>query len=552
MKKMLILTIFIVSVVKLSASSSSKYDSVLAVVGSHKIYLSQFDKRFTDYIFTSGVNDNIVVRRSILNNMINEIILYNYDNNKNIFSDREYQIDKEWALRETELAFLKDREIYAKINPTDAELRQAFVHVNQKLAVRHLYAATEKEANNYYKLLKAGVSFHTLAQQAFTDSVLKKNGGYLGYFTWGDFDPAFEAAAYSLKVGEISKPVKTAYGYSIIKLLDKISKPLLTESEFVGMKDHLRKVLRIKRMKQTERAYIQKLFKNKKFLFNDKTLSNVYKMFGNIKENKIERVVKNTKSNPWLVKFNGKFYNQKYIEKQLSNIPSYHLQKINSLKRLKDVIKASIMQNKLMDIVKEKHYDKNPYMLETYKKLANSIYLYYKFGEIKKSAVVADSSIYNYYKANPQLFSTPNELNIQEIIVHNKPLADSLMNLVRNNKDYVSLVKKFSLREWSAKNNGVVGYEPLSTFGKHKKEFWQAKVGDILGPIKMNNYFGIFKIIGKKKSMLKSYNKVKNKVIKYYKNDMQSRIIIKYINKIKRNIKVTININVLANYKMAG
>ncbi len=92
----------------------------------------------------------------------------------------------------------------------------------EKLAVRHLYAKTKKEADRLYELLQKGASFNELAKQIFTDTALQNSGGYLGYITWGDTDPAFEDAAYSLKVGEISKPVKTAQGYSIIKLDNKI------------------------------------------------------------------------------------------------------------------------------------------------------------------------------------------------------------------------------------------------------------------------------------------------------------------------------------------
>ena len=231
MKIKLLLILF--SCLSIFAFPKQKSNQVLATVGNHKVTLSEFNDRYSNYLFTTGVTDNMTVRKAILTNMINEILLYNYDSNDKILNNQEYIKELKEARVRTLLAYLKDREVYAKITVTDKEVRQAFERVNEKLAARHLYAPTEEEANNLYELVKVGVDFKTLAKQVFSDSVLQNNGGYLGYFTWGDMDPAFEDAAYSLKLGEVSHPVKTATGYSIIKLEDRVYNPLLTETEFL-------------------------------------------------------------------------------------------------------------------------------------------------------------------------------------------------------------------------------------------------------------------------------------------------------------------------------
>src|SRR5690606_30099620 len=162
-----------------------------------------------------------------------------YDDNTKIFNTAAYQNELEWNKKQAVISFLKDREVYAKINVNDQETREAFMKVNERIAARHLFAETEEEADNLYTRLLSGSTFDELASEVFTDEILKNNGGYLGYFTWGDMDPAFEEAAYQLKVGEISKPVKTKYGYSIIKVEDRVKHPLLTEYEYQQKKRHL-------------------------------------------------------------------------------------------------------------------------------------------------------------------------------------------------------------------------------------------------------------------------------------------------------------------------
>ncbi|MCU0472165.1 MAG: peptidylprolyl isomerase [Bacteroidales bacterium] len=66
-----------------------------------------------------------------------------------------------------------------------------------------------------------GESFEQVARGSSDDSSVKVNGGNLGYFTVFQMIMPFEDAAYNLKEGAISQPVRTPYGYHIIKVIDK-------------------------------------------------------------------------------------------------------------------------------------------------------------------------------------------------------------------------------------------------------------------------------------------------------------------------------------------
>lgn len=66
--------------------------------------------------------------------------------------------------------------------------------------------------------IAGGEDFAAIAKERSEDPGSKANGGSLGYFTRGQMDPAFEKAAFALKVGEVSGPVKSQYGYHLIKV----------------------------------------------------------------------------------------------------------------------------------------------------------------------------------------------------------------------------------------------------------------------------------------------------------------------------------------------
>ena len=83
----------------------------------------------------------------------------------------------------------------------------------------HILVKTEQEANDILNKLNAGQNFEQLAQKHSTCPSGKK-GGDLGFFTRGRMVKAFEDAAFSTEKGKLTKPVKTQFGYHIIKITD--------------------------------------------------------------------------------------------------------------------------------------------------------------------------------------------------------------------------------------------------------------------------------------------------------------------------------------------
>ncbi|MDD3481206.1 MAG: peptidylprolyl isomerase [Patescibacteria group bacterium] len=83
-----------------------------------------------------------------------------------------------------------------------------------------LNAAKEKANDVYTKATAKDADFAALAKEYSDDPGSAANSGDLGYFEKGKMVPEFEEAAFKLKEGQVSKPVKTVYGYHIIKVTD--------------------------------------------------------------------------------------------------------------------------------------------------------------------------------------------------------------------------------------------------------------------------------------------------------------------------------------------
>ena len=84
----------------------------------------------------------------------------------------------------------------------------------------HLLVSSEEEALKLREEILSGKDFAEIAAEV---SICPSgaNGGDLGYFTKGEMVKEFDDAVFSMEVGETSMPVKTDFGYHLIKLTDK-------------------------------------------------------------------------------------------------------------------------------------------------------------------------------------------------------------------------------------------------------------------------------------------------------------------------------------------
>lgn len=114
-----------------------------------------------------------------------------------------------------------------RIKITDEEIstyleeNKATLALPEKVEASHILVADEATAIDVKKQLDQGGDFTELAAKYSTDTDNAQNGGELGLFGKGEMVAAFDTVVFSMKIGEISDPVKTEFGYHVIKLTDK-------------------------------------------------------------------------------------------------------------------------------------------------------------------------------------------------------------------------------------------------------------------------------------------------------------------------------------------
>lgn len=122
--------------------------------------------------------------------------------------------------------------------------------------LRHILVQTEDEAKDIQARLAKNESFEELAKKYSRDSATAPKGGDLGDLSREQMLPDFARVAFSLKPGEVSGPVKTPFGFHLIKLVDRKKGQALT---FDQVKGQLQRRLLDERQSQRFQAWIKDL-----------------------------------------------------------------------------------------------------------------------------------------------------------------------------------------------------------------------------------------------------------------------------------------------------
>ncbi|MFC7372865.1 peptidylprolyl isomerase [Fictibacillus iocasae] len=157
------------------------------------------------------------------------------------------------------------------VKVSDEEAKKVFEEkYKTEVKASHILVDDEKTAKEVKAKLDKGGDFAKLAEEYSKDPGSKTKGGDLGFFGKGAMVPAFDKAAFSLEKGKISEPVKSDYGYHIIKVEDK------RENKFEDKKEEIKKELKQQKAKPIQEI-VDKLRKKADVKIKDKDLKDALK-----------------------------------------------------------------------------------------------------------------------------------------------------------------------------------------------------------------------------------------------------------------------------------
>jgi len=178
-------------------------------------------------------------REHLISYLADIIMVTQAADKKNLADDPDFK--RRLAFLRSKLLMGYELQQEAKTALTDEALKQTYDEAvksmsgQEEVRARHILVEGEDEAKAIIEQLKGGADFAKLAKEKSKDPGAAE-GGDLGYFTKDQMVPEFADVAFKMYPGQLSNPVKTQFGWHVIKVEDKRTKQ---PPEFEKVKDQI-------------------------------------------------------------------------------------------------------------------------------------------------------------------------------------------------------------------------------------------------------------------------------------------------------------------------
>ncbi|SFB45306.1 peptidylprolyl isomerase [Clostridium frigidicarnis] len=164
-------------------------------------------------------------KQQLLDQMISFELMYNYGKELGLENNEEYMAQLERAKKDLLTQTVINKEL-SEVKVNEEEIKTYYENgkdnfrEDAQVRAKHILVETEEEANNIAKEIEAGLAFEDAALK-HSKCPSSQNGGDLGFFGKGSMVPEFEEVAFSSEVNTVSAPIKTQFGYHLVKVVDK-------------------------------------------------------------------------------------------------------------------------------------------------------------------------------------------------------------------------------------------------------------------------------------------------------------------------------------------
>lgn len=496
---------------------SEQPQPAVATVDGQTIRAEQFRQRYLNYLLRTGLEDGPALRQSILEAMVEDKLLVQDAYAQGIATEALYEEQTARIRRKLLIEAYAGAAIYDTLTVTEAEVREMFVRANTTMEARHLYARTKEQAEALYARLRAGESFEALAREVFANPELAENGGSVGSFGFDEMDVAFEDAAFTLPVGEISEPVRTAQGYSIIQVTDRFTKPIILEDDFAKRKANMEGFVRSRKQQQARTRFADQLAQDIAVQFQEKGLDH---LTGQVTG---QALIENDEEG-WqrlaepLVSFRQRGNVVTWTLADFREAARYTSEdmraQVRSKSDLERFIQGLIVREEMVRRAQAERLDETRMFALALEEATEKWVLDEHKTRLRRDVVVPDDSTRAYFERYAHEYVVPQKVEVSEIAVETKAEATRLQAQLATTP-FTELARQHSIRPGADATGGSLGYVTQQQLGVLGGVVFDAQVGEVLGPLEVAGRYVLLRIGDRQASRPATYEEVAGEVRTY-------------------------------------
>lgn len=555
------LSVIMTTVFFFGCESESTDDLLLATVDGKRITVNDFLREGQKIPVRRVLNIGASIRnykkpQDILDLIIEMEIMVQEATDSGLDKTDEYNKRRKYEVERQSRWELYYREIDSVIVVTEEDTRLEFLRHNQQLMVSHIFANKKNGIKSIQSRLDAGENFAAIAKSTFSDTILASNGGKLGWIKWGEWDPYFEEAAWKLKPGEISGPIRSTFGWHIIKVEDRKQNIFITEEDYALKISTLIDAVRKRKADKYSNEYLNTLMKEKNPLINKETFNSIAAFIAEVKSrNKTGLPLLLSNMDPELKALSEEFATKlddilvTWNGGELTVSDFLDDMRINRSKEFN--ITGTLSLNRaiwrwLRDRLLAEESIKKGY--HNSKRVTDEIRFWHQnrmMNDLISSEIrainITEAEITEYYKENKRKYLSEPMVNLREILVSDESSVHKILQKLEDGADFSLLAKEYSIRKGAATNGGELGYFQSGQFQPLDKYAFSSKVGDIVGPIQNGSEFSVIKIIGKKGKLPIPLEEVKSRIRIEILRKMEADIYIKTVSKVRTKHEIIVD-----------
>lgn len=254
---------------------------VVVNLSDHKITIE--DLRVALKNLSPQEREGIRVNKALMDKFVEDMAymeaMYLEAKKENLENDPEFKARLEQQKKLLLAQELIRKKLLPKLKVEDKEVKEYYdknrehYKMAKRYKVSHLMVKDEKDLQLAQERLKKGEPFEKVVRELSIDKESAQSGGSLGYLEEGRMPPEFERVLKKMKVGQISEPVKTQFGWHLLKLEEVKDAGYV---DYETMKESIRNVLLEEKRQKLMEEYTQELKKKYKIEINKTLLDELF------------------------------------------------------------------------------------------------------------------------------------------------------------------------------------------------------------------------------------------------------------------------------------